>query len=249
MLGVMQVELQKLDTFRDMHEELIGYIKRVKKFVILYRHKLWNCIPSNLMQLFSHVKSLTVKECECLEEIFESNDSMLQCELEALELFSLPKLKLLWKNHGQIIGFEWLRHIMIEQCNNLEYVLPDVSVVTSLRSLVSIRVFECEKMKEIIGNNCNPINYVQQKAKIKFPKLEEILLEKLPSLKWFSQSSFPCYVDMPRCGWIVIKDCPKMKTFWYNGILYTPGLEGIYAEITEFDKDEDVNEVIQRQNK
>jgi len=202
-----------------------------------------------MMQLFSHLKELTVKECECLEEIFESNDSMLQCELESLHLSSLPKLKNIWKSHGQIIGFECLTHILIKQCNDLEYVLPNVSLVTSLPNLYYIDVSECEKMKAIIGNNCNPNNFVQQKAKIIFPSLGLIELAELPSLKWFSQSSFPSYVEMPRCEYITIEDCPKMKTFWYEGILYTPDLDGIYVENTEFDKDEDVNEVIQRHNK
>jgi hypothetical protein len=226
-----------------MDEELVGYIKRVKRLDIV-NNILLNCIPSNMMQLFSHLKYLEVRECECLEEIFESNDSMLQCELRSLKLFSLPKLKHIWKNHGQIIGFECLAMISITRCNDLEYMLPDVSVVTSLPNLISIYVHDCEKMKEIIVNNC-----VQQKAKIKFPRLGEITLEKLPSLKWFSQSSFPCYVEMPECYWIGIEDCPKMKTFWDEGILYTPRIWEISVRNTEFGKDEDVNEVIQRHNK
>jgi hypothetical protein len=99
-----------------------------------------------MMQSFSHVKHLTVGECECLEEIFELNDSMLQCELEDLELFSLPKLKHIWKNHGQVIGFECLAMITIKQCSDLEYVFPDVSIATSLPKLGMISVSECEKI-------------------------------------------------------------------------------------------------------
>jgi hypothetical protein len=74
-------------------------------------------------------------------------------------LFYLPKLKHIWKNHGQILGFECLGRIGTVQCNDLEYAFPDVSMVTTLPNLVFIGVSECEKMKEIIGNNC-----VQQKA-------------------------------------------------------------------------------------
>jgi hypothetical protein len=129
-----------------MDEELLGYIKRVTRLGIVNCHNLLNCIPSNMMQLFSHLKNLTVGECECLEEIFESNDSMLQCELEDLELFSLPKLKHIWKNHGQVIGFECLAMITIKQCSDLEYVFPDVSIATSLPKLGMISVSECEKI-------------------------------------------------------------------------------------------------------
>ncbi|GAU21773.1 hypothetical protein TSUD_328980 [Trifolium subterraneum] len=209
------VELQKLETFENMDEELLGYIKRVTNLEIVNCHKLLKCIPSNMMHLFSHLEKLVVGECDFLEEIFESNDYMLQCELRHLNLFSLPKLKHIWKNHGLILGFKCLKIIIVKQCNDLEYVFPDVSMVTSLLHLVKIEVCECEQMKKIIGNNCNPLSCVQQKAKkIIFPSLSEIKLEKLPSLKCFSQSSFPCYVDMPKCYHIIIEDCPKMKSFW-----------------------------------
>jgi len=247
MLCAVQVELQKLETFKDMDEELLGYIKRVTHLDIVNCHKLLNCIPSNMMHLFSHLEKLSVNKCEYLEEIFESTDSMLQWELVFLKLFSLPKLKHIWKNHCQ--GFECLQYLNIKDCNDLEYVLPDVSVLTSIPYLWLIDVYKCQKMKQIIGNNCNPTDCVQQKAKIKFPKLLNIELQKLPSLKCFSQSSFPCYIEMPKCQKIIIEDCPEMKTFWFEGILYTPGLNHLSVKNTKFDKYEDVNEVIQRHNK
>ncbi|GAU44866.1 hypothetical protein TSUD_329220 [Trifolium subterraneum] len=243
-----QVELQKLETFRDIvDEELLGYIKRVTKLVIVNFHKLLTCIPSNMMNLFSYLKILEVHECECIEEIFESNQSMLQCELESLQLYSLPKLKHIWKNYDKILRFEYLCGIIIKQCNDLEYVLPDVGLVTSLPNLHYLHVYECEKMKEIIGNNCNPINCVQQK-KIKFPKLFEMELFNLPSLKCFSHSCFPCYIEMPNFFLIRIKDCQQMKTFWYDGILYTPDLSFLFVDGNAFDKYEGLNEVILRRH-
>ncbi|WJX75992.1 hypothetical protein P8452_59463 [Trifolium repens] len=243
------VALQKLKTFRNIvDKELIGYIKRVTSLDIVNCHNLLSCIPSNMMQLFSHLNFLIVKECDCLEEIFETNDYMLQCELWILHLFSLPKLKHIWKNQGgQIVGFKCLELIIIDGCNDLEHVFPDVSVVTSLPNLHRISVYNCEKMKKIIGNNCNPINYLGHNAKIKFPKsLKQIGLVGLPSLECFGQSNFPCYVEMSNCNWIWIEDCPKMKTFWHDGILYTPNLDCVYVDARYRFKNEDVNEVIQR---
>ncbi|KAK2360349.1 putative disease resistance protein [Trifolium repens] len=241
--------LQKLKTFRNIvDKELIGYIKRVTSLDIVNCHNLLSCIPSNMMQLFSHLNTLIVKECDCLEEIFETNDYMLQCELSFLRLFSLPKLKHIWKNQGgQIVGFKCLERISIDGCNDLEHVFPDVSVVTSLPNLYTISVYNCEKMKKIIGNNCNPINYLGHNAKIKFPKsLNDIALVRLPSLECFGQSNFPCYVEMSNCKRIWIQDCPKMKTFWHDGILYTPNLDRICVDVRYKFKNEDVNEVIQR---
>ncbi|KAK2363098.1 hypothetical protein QL285_088111 [Trifolium repens] len=113
-----RVELQKLETFRDVDEELLGYIKRETWLRISNCHKLLNCIPSNMMMhLFSHLESLVLHECDCLEEMFETNDSMLRCEVELLNLFDLPKLKHIWKNPGQILGFECMEMIGIYHCN------------------------------------------------------------------------------------------------------------------------------------
>jgi hypothetical protein len=243
------VALQKLKTFRNIvDQELIGYIKGLTRLDIVNCHNLLSCIPSNMMQLFSHLNTLSVDECDCLKEIFETNDYMLKCELSFLRLFSLPKLKHIWKNQGgQIVGFECLGSISIDQCNNLEHVFPDVSVVKSLPNLHTISVYNCKKMKKIIGNNCNPINYLGHNAKIKFPKsLNHIALDRLPSLECFGQSNFPCYVEMSNCSWIWIQDCPKMKTFWHDGILYTPNLDCISVDVRHEFKNEDVNEVIQR---
>jgi hypothetical protein len=242
------VALQKLKTFRNIvDQELIGYIKGLTRLDIVNCHNLLSCIPSNMMQLFSHLNTLSVDECDCLKEIFETNDYMLKCELSFLRLFSLPKLKHIWKNQGgQIVGFECLQKIFIEWCNDLEHVFPDVSEVKSLPNLYKISVRNCEKMKKIIGNNCNPINYLGHNAKIKFPKsLTDISLIGLPSLECFGQSNFPCYVEMSNCNWLWIGGCPEMKTFWLDGILYTPDLKKFYVDVNEFNN-EDVNEVIQR---
>jgi hypothetical protein len=54
---------------------------------------------------------------------------------------------------------------------------------------------------------------------------------------------------MPNCESIRIDDCPKMKTFWFNGILYTPKLSEISMDNTEFDQEADVNEVIKQYSK
>ncbi|XP_045797626.1 uncharacterized protein LOC123891776 [Trifolium pratense] len=242
----VQVELQKLKTFKDIDKVLLEYIKGVTVLEIVNCHKLQKCIPSNMMHLFLHLKDLTVGECDFLDEIFESNDCMLmlQCELWSLNLFSLPKLKHIWKNRGQILGFKCLKFIIVKQCNDLEYVFPDVTMVTSLPHLLHIDVRQCEKMKEIIGNNC-----VQQKAnKIIFPSLRFIELKNLPNLKCFGQSSLPSYVELPEFHNIRIEDCQELKTFWDDGIVYTRNfiisMDGSY-----FDDESDLNEFIQQHSK
>jgi len=66
----------------------------------------------------------------------------------------------------------------------------------------------------------------------------------------FQSKLFSCCVEMPKCYWIKIKDCPEMKIFWYDGILYTPSLGDLFVENSYLPNiEDDVNEVILRQCK
>ena len=155
-------------------------------------------------------------------------------------LHSLSKLKHIWRNHGPIVGFENLIDLMISECHDLKFVFP-VSVAKSLPHLKQLEVGECNKMEEIIQNDNNS-NSISKRAKIIFPALQVIQLQKLPQLYCFCSSSF--YFELPECQGIVIEECPKMETFCYE-ILYTPSLWRFRMEGTEFDYVEEVNEMIQ----
>ncbi|XP_061355976.1 uncharacterized protein LOC133300448 [Gastrolobium bilobum] len=247
------VELQKLDTFKGIEQDegLLGYITRESDLVIESCEKLLNCIPSNMSHLFSHLWYLTVRECGSLDEIFESTndhyeyerDSIIQYELRYIKLDRLPKLKHIWKNHGRVLGFQNLTHLIIKQCHGMKYVFPDVSMVGSLRIL---EVSECNKMEEIVQSNSNSNSVESKEAKIVFPSLEYIKLEKLPNLTCFSPSSCSCYFELPECQRITVKECPKMETFSYDGPVYTPTLGSLFLEHMKFGRDEELNEVIRR---
>ncbi|XP_058737798.1 uncharacterized protein LOC131609970 [Vicia villosa] len=247
-----KVELGKLETFSNIEAELVDYIKRVSNLGIVNNHKLLNFIPSNMMHIISHTKHIYFHECEFLEEIFELNDDGMIYELETIYLFSLPKLRYIWKNLGQSLAFQRLQYIGIEKCNALKYVFVDISIATSLPHLFSIIVSECDQIEGIIKNNSNSLNCSQQQKKaekIIFPSLARIELRKLPSLKRFCRSSYPSYVELPKWENLFIQNCPKMKTFWPDGILYTPSLQNISVDNVKFSDVADVNEVIQEYNK
>ncbi|XP_058737795.1 uncharacterized protein LOC131609967 [Vicia villosa] len=242
-----KVELEKLETFSNIEAELVDYIKRVSELRIVNNHKLLNFIPSKMMHMISHTKSLYFQECEFLEEIFESNDDGMLYQLETIKLFSLPKLKYIWKNLGQSLAFQRVQYINITKCNYLKYVFLDISIATSLPRLFSIRVYECDEIEDIIENNSNSLNCSQQQQKaekIIFPSLARIELRNLPNLKRFCRSSYPSYVEIPQLNDLFIQNCPKMKTFWPDGILYTPRLRKILVDNVKFFNVADVNEVI-----
>ncbi|MED6194512.1 hypothetical protein PIB30_029302 [Stylosanthes scabra] len=242
-------ELQQLETFRCITEQhqyqhLLGYITRETELEVERCQKLLTCVPSNMMHLFHLVYTIRVEQCECLEEIFESNDyGGPGTQLQNLYLGCLPKLKHIWRNHASISGFENLGHLTIRECHELKFVFPDVSVAKSLPRLRRLEVEKCNKMKEIISSNNN--NSIQKKgAKIIFPLLEIIALEKLSSLSCFCSRYL--HFELPWCWYITIKKCPKMETFCF-GTVYTPKLETLQVEEKEIGRKEDVNEVIKEE--
>ncbi|MED6124401.1 hypothetical protein PIB30_058579, partial [Stylosanthes scabra] len=185
-----------------------------------------------MMHLFQHVKILKVEQCECLQEIFESNDYGVQgTQLE---------LQHIWRNHASISGFKNLMELTIRECHELTYVFPDVSVARSLPQLIELEVVKCNKMKEIISPN-NNYSIQKRRSKIIFPRLELIKLEKLSSLSCFCPSYL--HFELPGCAYIIIEECPKMETFCF-GTVYTPRLWSLLVEEREFSGKEDVNEVI-----
>ncbi|MED6121743.1 hypothetical protein PIB30_033086 [Stylosanthes scabra] len=230
-------ELQQLETFRciieqHQYQHLLGYITREPKLEVERCHKLLTCVPSNMMHLFQHVKILKVEQCECLQEIFESNDYGVQgTQLE---------LQHIWRNHASISGFEYLKYLRIRECHELTYVFRDVSVARSLPQLYLLEVVKCNKMKEIISPN-NNYSIQKKRSKIIFPRLEFIKLEKLSSLSCFCPSYL--HFELPGCASITIEECPKMETFCF-GTVYTPYAESIKVEGRKFGRKEDVNEAI-----
>lgn len=259
---LVQTKLQKLENLMclEQDEQLLGYIKRETRFVLERCNRLLNCISSTVMHLFSHLLSLVVGECELLEEIFEStdyeSDNKVQYELQSLKLFSLPKMKHIWKNHGQRFCFQNLTWITISRCHDLKYVFPDISIVKSLPRWFSLVVSECNKMEEIIQCECDS-NFSRgeeeqqqlNKAKIIFSTFIIIRLRKLPRLNCFLHSTFYCYVELLICRAITIQECPKMKEFCSQGNVYTPSLSYLRVEGTmyvDYDVDGVLNEVMRQ---
>ena len=99
--------MRKLETFRwtEHNELLLDYITRVTKLDPIGYERLLNCVPSNMMHRFQHLKKLHVKECTSEIEIFESKEvdvnnedyGIMHCELQTMYLHCLPKLTSIWK--------------------------------------------------------------------------------------------------------------------------------------------------------
>ena len=250
--------MQKTKTFAriDHDTHLHGYITRVPKLDLIGCEHLLNCVPSNMIHLFQHLKILTVKECVSIIEIFEyeglcaNNEEgrIMSFELQDMYLHSLPKLASIRKSyHNWIFGFEDLIRLEVVSCHSLKSVFP-LSIAESLPKLQWLKVLDCQIMEEIATFTTKDDKISQEPNETKvivFQNLEKLVLKDLPSLKRFCLG--PCDLMLPVCWMITIKNCAMMEYFCH-GITFTPDLSSLFVEDTEFNPEEGLDAIIQHQN-
>ncbi|XP_020084528.1 uncharacterized protein LOC109707552 [Ananas comosus] len=125
---------------------------------------------------FKYLKCFRIERCPNLEFIFSWIYAARS--LESIWLSQLPRLKALHK-YGRIRGGQ-LKHIYLEFCARLEYVLPSLS---ELHDLETINIRYCGDLTAII--KCNDDNNKDKggAAPQLLPKLRSIHLQELPKLQ------------------------------------------------------------------
>ncbi|KAI4353333.1 hypothetical protein L6164_002292 [Bauhinia variegata] len=117
--------------------------------------KLVNIFPSYMQKKFCSLETLTVSDCDAMEEIFQL-DANEMCskkdttEMKSMTLLRLPKLKQIWSGEPQgILSFDNLQSVHVEDCLDLEYLFP-FSVAAKLLQLEELFLDGC-KMNYIVG--------------------------------------------------------------------------------------------------
>lgn len=208
-------------TYIEQDQHLFPYLRRDTELVIEGSEKLLNCVPSNMLHRFQHLKLLKVRDCGSLVEIFESEgvdttkdegytETQYSYNLQEMQLYALPKLMHIWKNHCGILGFLNLKKLKIQCCQSLKSVFSS-SIAKSLSQLQELSVHECDMIEEIITREEEEIRISEEpkKVKITFPALQWLTLYHLPSLRCFCLSTY--HLELPSCHDITITECPKME--------------------------------------
>ncbi|TKY45445.1 disease resistance protein [Spatholobus suberectus] len=214
----------------------LRYFTEEKHMTVEGFQRLLNLVPSNCMYIFQNLKELTIKNCGSLVEVFESRgvdvkkvQAMIHYKLESMNLYSLPKLIHVWKNHGGILGFQKLRILRVEHCGNL-CSLFSPTIARSLVQLWHLRVHSCHIMEEITTKEDEETEG-SNNATIVFPLLNKLELRYVPNLKCFCSGTFN--IDLPSCEEMIIEKCPKMTTFCYGSVT-TAKLLHIYKGSYEY---------------
>ena len=128
---------------------------------------------------------------------------------------------------------------MVENCPKLISLLTPSTVV----QLRKIKIENCERMTEIVANQGSEAEVGDE---IAFANLIYLGLKNLPSLTAFHLGNRT--IKFPSLDQVMVENCPKLKIF-YSGVLSTPKLTWVWIEGNlrvkkEGDGDGDLNATI-----
>ncbi|XP_040866691.1 uncharacterized protein [Glycine max] len=211
-----EIHLSKMNMLTDIwHAEVMS----ADSFSSLISVHIYGCkkidkiFPSHMEGWFASLNSLKVYDCESVEVIFEIKDSQqvdvssaIDTNLQLIEVWSLPNLKLVWSTDpGGILNFKRLRSIQVDDCDKLRNVFP-ASVAKDVRKLESMSVMSCEGMLEIVEDESETNNET-----LMFPELTNMKLYSLSNLKRFYKGKH--FIECPRLKKLTMGRCEKLKTF------------------------------------
>lgn len=173
--------------------------------------KLWSSqLPTSH---FRKLKSLRVEKCHKLVNIFPSDLQTLFPSLEKLEVEKCDSLKEVWASKAAPIRN--LKSVFVNECPKLINLCSSYTF-KGLSNLMTIDISSCKMMEAVVA--------VDQDVKLNvlsLYKLEEVKLEFLPNLNYFSNTK--CDLELPELTQVIVKNCPEMHTFSESSVI-TPKL-------------------------
>ncbi|XP_058207675.1 uncharacterized protein LOC131320819 isoform X1 [Rhododendron vialii] len=110
--------------------------------------------------------------------------------LESLDFRNLSKITRIWdeqplsEQEKEAKSFCKLMEIKVEDCDQLEYVLP-LYMLPQLKNLQRLDIWDCWKMEVIISTNPKQKEATNNNDTIRFPRLEKVSFWGMPNLKSF----------------------------------------------------------------
>ncbi|KAG4923036.1 hypothetical protein JHK86_051849 [Glycine max] len=204
------IGMEKLNTIWQPHIGLHSF-HSLDSLIIGECHKLVTIFPSYMEQRFQSLQSLTITNCQLVENIFDfeiipQTGIRNETNLQNVFLKALPNLVHIWKeDSSEILKYNNLKSISINESPNLKHLFP-LSVATDLEKLEILDVYNCRAMKEIVawgnGSNENAITF-------KFPQLNTVSLQNSFELMSFYRGTYA--LEWPSLKKLSILNCFKLE--------------------------------------
>ncbi|KAL1369043.1 hypothetical protein AAHE18_02G167300 [Arachis hypogaea] len=194
-----------------------------------------NTAPKQRLGTVLLLKELTLWARE-MEDIGFERDPALQRSLHRLKLQFCHRLRRL--AHSSV-SFTHLTYLQVYHCGELK-TLMTCSTAKSLVQLTTLKVEYCDQLNEIVTKDEQEND---EGIKIVFANLITIQLERLSNLTSFC-SNWNCEFSVPLLEKLILRECPKMKTFTTKHIT-APKLQSVLGEEEKGYWKRDLNATIQ----
>ncbi|KAJ7951076.1 Disease resistance protein family [Quillaja saponaria] len=164
-------------------------------------------------------------------------DPVLQM-LEYLEVYRCSSLTNLVPS---LVSFNHLAFLEVSHCNRLMYLIAS-STAKSLAQLITMRISMCQVIEQIVLKEEGD----EREDEIVFRQMRTLEIKYLDNLESFSASDI--VLKFPLLEELVIQGCPRMKIF-SEGVLSMPKLQQVHLDwqsIVERDWGGDLNGTIQK---
>ncbi|KAJ0693095.1 putative AAA+ ATPase domain, P-loop containing nucleoside triphosphate hydrolase [Helianthus annuus] len=187
---------------------------------------IWSCdalsslIPWYAVGQMKRLQELKINYCNRMMEVFESESSNNNVDEGGARVVGGPPLK----NIG-LPQLSNLKTVHIKECDLLSYLFT-FSTLESLKQLKELTVIGCKAMQVIVKEE----KETSSKGAV-FPRLETLILDKLPKLKGF-------FLGMNDFRWpslviVKINECPQLMMFT-SGQSTTPKLKYLQTNFGKY---------------
>ncbi|KAJ6756064.1 RESISTANCE PROTEIN RGA2 putative-RELATED [Salix purpurea] len=178
--------------------------------------------PSKWRQALNNLKSVVIKDCESLEEVFELGEAdegnmevkelRLLSSLTRLVLGRLPELKCIWKGPTRHVSLRSLIHLELWFLDKLTFIFTP-SLAQSLVHLETLRIDYCSGLKHLIREKDDEREIIPET--LGFPKLKTLSLNGCDKLEYvFPISVSPSLLNLEE---MKIVFGANLKQIFYNG--------------------------------
>ncbi|KAK4591553.1 hypothetical protein RGQ29_021668 [Quercus rubra] len=172
----------------------------------------------NLRFFYKCMKSVCIRECEEIEDVFSYSSPFPLQSLEIVQLVKLDKLLVLFREEKVTPAlmvppgtFSRLKEFTICECPNIRQLFA-LGVLLNLVNLEQITVFRCLQLEEIIARPeaFDEVDEEEAKEIVEiFPRLRRLTLGISPELNTICSSNNVILCDS--LDSIEIEECPKLK--------------------------------------
>ncbi|KAK8589983.1 hypothetical protein V6N12_024369 [Hibiscus sabdariffa] len=199
-------------------EDLFCHIKCLR---IRCYHSESVVFPFSFLQRFYNLETLEMK---CLWK----QDSPLDHMCSSLDSLEVHRCATLINLSAASSSFQNLTTLDVWNCKSLAELITS-SKAQSLERLVTLRIRECELIREVIGIASEGDEATHDD--IIFRELKCLELHCLPNLRSFCSGN--CTFNFPSLNQVIVSQCPTMKNFCH-GAPSTPKLQMVQRTTTDY---------------